>query len=88
MPIPAHWYNNMEIIELKELVMKQQEQILTLQILVQTLVDELVETEVVQDETLDIRLKDRIKSIKTQMSQMRKEAGVDNLFSFGPIGEA
>ena len=39
----------MEIVELKELVMKQQDQILTLQILVQTLVDELVETGVVKD---------------------------------------
>jgi hypothetical protein len=78
----------MEIIELKELVMKQQDQILTLQILVQTLVDELVETGVVQDETLDMRLKDRIKGIKKQFSEMRKEAGMESAFSFGPVGEA
>jgi hypothetical protein len=45
----------MEITELKELVVKQQDQILTLQILVQTLVDELVETGIVEDESLDIR---------------------------------
>ena len=38
----AHLYS-MEILELKELVMKQQDQILTLQILIQTLVDELVD---------------------------------------------
>ena len=67
----------MEIIELKELVMKQQDQILTLQILVQTLVDELVETGVVKDETLDARLNEKVKSIQTQLSNMRKEASVD-----------
>ena len=78
----------MEIIELKELVMKQQDQILTLQILVQTLVDELVETGVIKDETLDARLNEKIKSIQTQLSNMRKEIHKNSAFSFGPIGEA
>ena len=77
--------------ELKELVMKQQDQILTLQILVQTLVDELVETNVVSDETLDARLNDKIKSIKSQMNEMRKEASIDfikgNMFG-NQMGEA
>jgi nitrogen-specific signal transduction histidine kinase len=71
----------MEIKELKELVMKQQDQI-------QTLVDELVETEVVKDEALDARLTEKIKGIKKQFSEMRKEAGMNNPFSFGPMGEA
>lgn len=83
----AHSYS-MEILELKELVMKQQDQILTLQILVQTLVDELVETGVVQDETLDIRLKERVKGIKSQMNEMRKEINNNIPFSYGPVGEA
>ena len=84
----AHLYS-MEILELKELVMKQQDQILTLQILVQTLVDELVETGVVEDETLDIRLKERITGIKSQMNEMRKEAYKNIPFSYGgPMGEA
>ncbi len=83
----AHLYN-MEILELKELVMKQQDQILTLQILVQTLVDELVETGIVQDESLDIRLKERINGIKSQMNEMRKEIHKNIPFSYGPIGEA
>lgn len=83
----AHLYN-MEILELKELVMKQQDQILTLQILVQTLVDELVETGIVQDESLDIRLKERVNGIKSQMNEMRKEIHKNIPFSYGPIGEA
>lgn len=83
----AHLYS-MEIVELKELVVKQQEQILTLQILVQTLVDELVETGVVEDETLDIRLKERITGIKSQMNEMQKEAYKNIPFSYGPMGEA
>ena len=83
----AHLYS-MEILELKELAIKQQEQILTLQILVQTLVDELVETGVVQDETLDIRLKERVNGIKSQMNEMRKEIHKNIPFSYGPIGEA
>jgi hypothetical protein len=78
----------MEVIELKELVMKQQDQILTLQILVQTLVDELVETGVVKDETLDARLSEKIRGIKKQFSEMRKERGVDMPFYSGPVGEA
>jgi hypothetical protein len=78
----------MEILELKELVMKQQDQILTLQILVQTLVDELVETGIVQDESLDIRLKERVNGIKSQMNEMRKEIHKNIPFSYGPIGEA
>ena len=71
--------------------MKQQDQILTLQILVQTLVDELVETGVVSDETLDARLKEKIKSIQNQLASMRNEASVDYLKShmFGnQMGEA
>lgn len=81
----------MEIVELKQLVIKQQEQILTLQILVQTLVDELVETEILSDETLDIRLSEKVKLINTQMGEMRKEASMDYLKNqiFGnQMGEA
>lgn len=81
----------MEIIELKELVVKQQEQILTLQILVQTLVDELVETEVVNDETLDMRLNQKVKLINNQMNEMKKAASIDYLKNqiFGnQMGEA
>ena len=78
----------MEITELKELVMKQQDQILTLQILVQTLVDELVETQIIKDESLDTRLNERVKGIKSQMNEMRNEMNKNTLFSFGPIGEA
>ena len=69
----------MEIIELTELVLKQQQQILTLQILVQTLVDELVETGVVSDETLDVRLSEKVKGINTQINEMKNEASIDYL---------
>ena len=72
----------MEITELKQLVIKQQEQILTLQILTQTLVDELVETGVLSDENLDIRLSEKVKLINTQMGEMRKEASMDYSVSY------
>lgn len=81
----------MEIIELKQLVIKQQEQILSLQILVQTLVDELVETGIVNDTTLDERLNEKVRSINDQMNQMRNEASIDYLKNqiFGnQMGEA
>lgn len=81
----------MEIIELKELIIKQQEQILTLQILVQTLVDELVDTEVIDNETLDIRLNQKVNLINNQMNEMKKAASMDYLKNqlFGnQIGEA
>jgi hypothetical protein len=49
----------------------------------------LVETGVVEDETLDIRLKERITGIKSQMNEMRKEAYKNIPFSYGgPMGEA
>lgn len=81
----------MEVLELKELVLKQQEQILTLQILVQTLADVLVETEVITDETLNERLDERVELVNSQMNKMRKEASIDfikgNIFG-NQIGEA
>ena len=57
----------MEIRELQEQIVRQQEQILTLQILVQTLADVLVETDVVSDEVLNTRLDERIIAIKKQI---------------------
>ena len=81
----------MEIRELQEQIVRQQEQILTLQILVQTLADVLVETEVVSDEVLNTRLDERVLSIKKQMNEMRKEASIDfikgNMFG-NQMGEA
>lgn len=79
--------NNQEI---QELLLKQQNQILTLQILVQCLVDELVETGVTNDESLDKRLEDKMNYIKSQMKEMRnqKYGNITNMNFGGPIGEA
>ncbi len=79
--------NNQEI---QELLLKQQNQILTLQILVQCLVDELVETGVTNDESLDKRLEDKMNYIKSQMKEMRNQeyGNITNMNFGGPIGEA
>ena len=79
----------MNIEELQLLVHKQQDQILTLQVLVQCLVDELVTTEVVSEDTLDERLHEKIKSLNSQLKEMRKEKYGDMPFNYsGPVGEA
>jgi hypothetical protein len=79
----------MEVLELKELLHRQQDQILTLQILLQSLVDDLVESGVIDESKLDNRLNANIKVIKDQMDKMRKEQKhMEYQFGFGPMGEA
>ncbi len=79
----------MEENELKELLFKQQDQILTLQILVQCLVDELVETKIVSEKELDTRLSDKVIGIKEQLKEIKKSQLGNIPFNFGgPMGEA
>ena len=76
---------------MKELLQKQNERILVLQMLVESLVDELIETKKVKEEKLDARFVSKMEWVKEEMDKAKQEASIDYLkgqmFS-GKIGEA
>jgi hypothetical protein len=76
---------------MNELLQKQNERILVLQMLVEALVDELIETKKVKEEKLDARFVSKMEWVKEEMDKAKQEASIDYLkgqmFS-GKIGEA
>jgi hypothetical protein len=73
-------------------VIQQQEELLKLQILIHSLVDELIETNVINDVSLDDRIQKKIKVITDLVEAQKKDInvnniGLSNIFS-GPMGEA
>jgi len=76
---------------MKELLQKQNERILVLQMLVEALVDELIETKKVKEEKLDARFVSKMKWINEEMDKAKKEASIDYLkgqMFGGKMGEA
>ena len=76
---------------MKELLLKQNERILVLQMLVEALVDELIETKKVKEEKLDARFLSKMEWIQSEMNKAKKEASVDFLskgFYSNQMGEA
>jgi len=76
---------------MNELLQKQNERILILQMLVEALVDELIETKKVKEEKLDARFVSKMEWVKEEMDKAKQEASIDYLkgqmFS-GKMGEA
>ena len=73
-------------------IIQQQEELLKLQILIHSLVDELIETNVINDVSLDDRIQKKIKVITDLVEAQKKDInvnniGLSNIFS-GPMGEA
>ena len=73
-------------------IIQQQEELLKLQILIHSLVDELIETNVISDVSLDDRIQKKIKVITDLVEAQKKDInvnniGISNIFS-GPMGEA
>ena len=73
-------------------IIQQQEELLKLQILIHSLVDELIETNVINDVSLDDRIQKKIKVITDLVETHKKDInvnniGLSNIFS-GPMGEA
>jgi hypothetical protein len=66
---------------MKELLQKQNERILVLQMLVEALVDELIETKKVKEEKLDARFVSKMEWVKEEMNKAKEEASVDFLKS-------
>jgi hypothetical protein len=76
---------------MKELLQKQNERILVLQMLVEALVDELIETKKVKEEKLDARFISKMKWINEEMDKAKEEASMDYLkgqMFGGKMGEA
>jgi len=76
---------------MKELLQKQNERILVLQMLVEALVDELIETKKVKEKKLDARFVSKMKWINEEMDKAKEEASIDYLkgqMFGGKMGEA
>ena len=76
---------------MKELLQKQNERILVLQMLVEALVDELIETKKVKEKKLDARFISKMKWINEEMDKAKEEASIDFLskgFYSNQMGEA
>lgn len=76
---------------MNEILAKQNERILTLQLLVEALVDELIETKKVKEDKLDERFAAKMEWAQEQMNKAREEVSMDYLkgqIFGGKIGEA
>jgi hypothetical protein len=76
---------------MKELLQKQNERILVLQMLVEALVDELIETKKVKEEKLDARFVSKMKWINEELDKAKEEVSIDLLskgFYSNQMGEA
>ncbi len=76
---------------MKDILAAQNERILTLQLLVEALVDELIETKKVKESKLDEKFLAKMEWANEQLDKAKQEASIDYLKSQmfgGKIGEA
>ena len=76
---------------MNEIIARQNERILTLQLLVEALVDELIETKKVKEDRLDERFRAKMNWASEQLDKAKEEASIDYLKSQmfgGNMGEA
>lgn len=76
---------------MNEIIKAQNERILTLQLLVEALVDELIETKKIKEEKLDARFVAKMEWAQEQLDKAKQEVSMDYLKNqiFGnQIGEA
>jgi hypothetical protein len=76
---------------MNEILQAQNERILTLQMLVEALVDELIETKKVKEEKLDERFQSKMEWAQEQLNKAKEEISMDYLKSqifTNQIGEA
>lgn len=82
----------MNISELEKIVVHHQEEMIKTQVLLYALLDELIQSEIIDNESLDSRIQEKIKTINGLVSKQMNElqlshAQLSNIFK-GPIGEA
>ena len=76
---------------LNDLLAAQNKRILTLQLLLEALVDELIETKKVKEAKLDARFISKMEWAQTELNKAKEEASIDFLskgFYSNQIGEA
>jgi hypothetical protein len=66
---------------MNEIIKAQNERILTLQLLVEALVDELIETKKVKEEKLDARFQSKMEWAQEQLDKAKEEVSMDYLKS-------
>ena len=66
---------------MNEIIKAQNERILTLQLLVEALVDELIETKKIKEEKLDERFRAKIEWAQEQVEKAKEEASIEYLKS-------
>ena len=64
---------------MKDILAAQNERILTLQLLVEALVDELIETKKVKEEELDERFRSKLEWAQSELDKAKQEASMDLL---------
>jgi len=76
---------------MNEIIAAQNKRILTLQLLVEALVDELIETKKIKESKLDERFLAKMEWAQTQLDKAKEEASIDFLskgFYSSQMGEA
>jgi hypothetical protein len=76
---------------MNEILAKQNERILTLQLLVEALVDELIETKKVKEVNLDERFQAKMRWVQNELNKAKEEPSADFLskgFYSSQMGEA
>jgi hypothetical protein len=76
---------------MNEILAKQNERILTLQLLVEALVDELIETKKVKEVNLDERFQAKMRWVQNELNKAKEESSADFLskgFYSSQMGEA
>ena len=66
---------------MNEIIKAQNERILTLQLLVEALVDELIETKKIKEEKLDERFRSKMEWAQEQVEKAKEEASIEYLKS-------
>ena len=66
---------------MNEILKAQNERILTLQMLVEALVDELIETKKIKEEKLDARFQSKMEWAQEQLNKAKEEVSMDYLNS-------
>ena len=76
---------------MNEIIKAQNERILTLQLLIEALVDELIETKKIKEKKLDERFQSKMEWAQEQLNKAKEEASIDFLskgFYSNQMGEA
>jgi uncharacterized coiled-coil protein SlyX len=64
---------------LNEVLAAQNKKILTMQLLLEALVEELIETKKIKEEKLDARISDKMDMVQSELDKARQEASIDYL---------